>query len=1200
MLNRIYIIVGLLAIFVLAAAFIVPRFIQWSDYRERMEIIASDVVGAEVSILGDIDFRLLPQPRLLFSDVVVGELEEPSVTVESVDAEFSLIEFLRDQYNLTRFDLNAPVIDLTIDKNGLLVSDFAFAGEAGATNVVLESAHIVNGSVRLMDRRASENVVLSGVEGNLRLSGFSGPFQFQGRGEFRDAPYRLRLNTSAVDEAGESRLSARVESIGGPHTFQFDGDLMPGSAPRFEGGMTYRHTPEAAEAAEDIRGDLILESNIEASTDRVVLTGYSLMPDENRPGTRLTGQASIQLGARRDFDAVVNGGVFSLPPRDASEDQAQQPYEFVRLLRELPALPVPPIPGTVAVELTEMGLRDFSLRDVQVEASTDASEWSIESLAARLPGATDLTASGVLSSTGERPEFRGEVSINSQRLDALSQIWRAPGDENALFNTPGSYAANVVLGADALALSSGRFVLDGVSNVLNLRVGFGEEPRLDVTGRFGALSERESAGLLQLLPPPGNSNTFSVSFPAGSFSLRADAANVLDMHGEDLIAEGSWGDSSVLLERVAAAPLGDVAFDAALNLQGGFSDPVVSGTGTVNVLSEEAEGLSRAYELLNMPQKWREAFNAFLPAELSFDLGGADAGQPTLTIDGDLDGTDFMLTASYAGGIFTALGGEVSARGYLEADESRTLMSQLRLGALNPFDPFGEMLIHFNLDGQAPANLTARVTASASEQSVSYSGELSIADAISGEGTIEARLDQTGAWLELLGLRGADLPGLIGTAQLAFEDGDALRLSDIQGTSAGTGFSGELSLEQTPSGRQVDGAMSINSASVSGVASLLGGASGVATLEEGVWPDSPLQMPEAPAPSRGTVNVSIPELIGSGNAAIQDVSFDLNWDAERVRLADLRAEIGDGSIEGSVGLCCDNALTERTLSGRVMLEDVDMTALLPTDITAIAGQVSGGLQFEGTGTDFRSILGRMAGQGNVTVSDLTLSALDPDVYQSVNRLDSVLDMDADALANIIGMGLSRGAFEAETAQGVINIAGGTARLSNLQIDGQDAALSGTLTIGLADLDLGGSFTMVPRAEYDEDAIMSSETGRVGVALSGTLFDPQVDTRLSAMVAALQVRANELEVQRLEQLRLEAEARQREAAEERNRLIEEQLQQMEQQRAEEASEAAEAEEPVEPAPRAPVLDAPQQQPATPPFESGADGPVYNGPPLNLSF
>ena len=53
LLNRLFIAIGILVILAIGAAFIVPRFIQWGDYRERLETIASETLGAPVTITGD-------------------------------------------------------------------------------------------------------------------------------------------------------------------------------------------------------------------------------------------------------------------------------------------------------------------------------------------------------------------------------------------------------------------------------------------------------------------------------------------------------------------------------------------------------------------------------------------------------------------------------------------------------------------------------------------------------------------------------------------------------------------------------------------------------------------------------------------------------------------------------------------------------------------------------------------------------------------------------------------------------------------------------------------------------------------------------------------------------------------------------------------------------------------------------------------
>jgi uncharacterized protein involved in outer membrane biogenesis len=101
-LNRLFIAIGLVAIIVIAAAFVVPSFIPWGAYRERLAAIAGEMLGAPVRIEGEIAFSLLPNPRLQFDAVSAGPAEAPTLSIERVEADFSLIDFLRDRYAVTR------------------------------------------------------------------------------------------------------------------------------------------------------------------------------------------------------------------------------------------------------------------------------------------------------------------------------------------------------------------------------------------------------------------------------------------------------------------------------------------------------------------------------------------------------------------------------------------------------------------------------------------------------------------------------------------------------------------------------------------------------------------------------------------------------------------------------------------------------------------------------------------------------------------------------------------------------------------------------------------------------------------------------------------------------------------------------------------------------------------------------------------
>jgi flagellar biosynthesis GTPase FlhF len=161
------------------------------------------------------------------------------------------------------------------------------------------------------------------------------------------------------------------------------------------------------------------------------------------------------------------------------------------------------------------------------------------------------------------------------------------------------------------------------------------------------------------------------------------------------------------------------------------------------------------------------------------------------------------------------------------------------------------------------------------------------------------------------------------------------------------------------------------------------------------------------------------------------------------------------------------------------------------------------------------------------------------VFPTIAGLKDVLDTDADALNALIGLALGQGSFASPSAAGAFTIAGGVARLTNFIVEGDGGRLAGDINLALEDLGLDGSFVLTPLGFDDPNGLVMSDTARIVTRIAGTLLMPQVTLDLAEMVAAIQVRANELEVDRLEAMRVEDAERQRAAAEERNRLIQEQ-------------------------------------------------------------
>lgn len=1185
-LNRIYIIIGVLAILVLAGAFIVPRFVQWGDYRERMEALASSALGAPVVIRGDIAFSLLPQPRLSFSDVLVGPPERPAATIGSVDAEFSLLEFLRDDYQVTRLVLQQPVFDVSVDESGLFGSGVSF-GAGSDSRVSLRQASIVDGTMRLADVRAGENFIASDVDGELELASFAGPYQFQGSATVGDGRYGVRVNSAAVDGDGYSRLTASVTAVDGALSLSAEGQLSPGMAPKFDGKISLRQKPPAAEAADEIRGDLVLEAQMTASTDRVVFSSYVLQPDENRAGTRLTGAASIQLGARRSFDAVISGGVFALPPRDANEDATMLPYEVVRMLGEFPAPLMPPLPGRVGVDLAEIGLRGFGLRKVRMDASTDGKTWQIEQFTAELPGEAEVKASGVLQAQNGRPAFSGQASVTTQRLDALARLWRKPDENNVLLNVAGSVHASVLLAGDALGLSQGVLTLDGEAHAVELRIGFGAEKRLDVVGHFGDLNARGSAVLGALLPNIAFEPAFPVSFPSGSFALSAKSATLLGQDGRGLAVEGQWGNSQLNFTRLSATDFGGLGLDAALQLAGTFAEPHFSGSGRLQAERGDAPALAALYDLGEVPQSWRDFVGLSLPGEVIFDLGALDdSGAQTLTLGGTLGQADIDVTAHLGGGIGQALSGQLRLNGTLEADDPAALTRQLGLGDAELFGADGAMMVALNLEGSPSNSVAGQITASVGDESLSYAGTLLVTNGeLQGNGALQATGLEGGGLAHLVGVTGLSLPVDSAQAALDFEGARTARLTEIKGQSGPAGFSGELSLSRTGATLVMAGELAVDSMDVTGLA---GGIMGASALVPGggVWPEGPIAIGEVARQTRGTVAVRVPAVTAGGAKRLSDASFELSWDETKLRLARFGASIGAGTISGDISVCCAGPLPDKTVTGRLTLAGVSLGDLAPAGVAeAVGGTLDGGVSIEGTGASIAAVLGVLSGEGNFKVHDLSVRQLDPKVFPTVAELKDVLETDGDALGALIGLSLGQGEFTAPTANGAFTIAGGVARLSNLIVAGNGAQLSGDLNLKLDTLGLDGNFVLSPVGFTDPNNLVTADTALIGNRIGGTLLAPETSLDLDTFVAAIQVRANEIEVDRLQALQAEDAERQRAAAEERNRLIAAQRKAA----AEEAARVA-AEEAARQAAEAEKLRLQQQQTAPNPQSD----PVLQGP------
>ena len=1145
MLNRLYIVFGVLAILVIAAAYVVPRFIQWGDYRDRMQAVATEVFGAPVEITGDIEFSLLPQPQLRFAEVVVGPAGAPAMRIAGVEAQFSLVDFFRDRYLITRLVLDKPVVQVAVDAAGKVVSPLRLAEKVTAADVAVANAQIFGGQVVITDARTDETFTADNITGELRMEALRGPFSFQGSGNYDGGSYTFRLSTTAIDASGATQLSAFARPGDDAFSVSVEGLLTSGDAPGFEGGLTYRRAPAAGngDAQDAGRGDFVVAGKVKASFEQILLTEVTVVPDENRAATRLQGSAEVRLGQGRSFNAVISGGALALPPRDATAEPMASPYELVRLLAELPPPPSLALPGAIGVDIAELDLRTVSLRGVRLDATTDEAGWTIRKFSGELPGASRLTLSGALTTAAGRPEFSGKLSLATRRVDALAQLWRKPAAGNPVFNMPVALVAEVALVGETLSLSDAALNLGGLNHSIAAEIGFASTSRhLNFTADFRDLGAEDSAALAALLPDLAQDSSFGASFPRGRFNVSARTATVNGLEGEDLRARGSWEGGVLVIDEIAAGSLGGVGFEGRGTAFGTLAKPELSGTGTVSIESAGAPGLAVFHDAIGATQPVREFLDRALPADITLRLDApSGAGGQTLAISGKAGSSDLTLEAQLGHGVIRALGGPLSVKLDLQSSDAQAMTQQLGLGGIGLMPAGVPMHLVALIEGSMANSLETTLRLEGGDDSFAFAGNVVVTDPeeVSGNGTVKASLSDPSAIAVLAGADGLYVPPVSGAARVEFAGTRSLHLTEIDAQSGGGKVSGELTFTRSGETSAVAGALAVESVDTAGLLAVLAGPAALIALPDSPWPDGPLVIGDAPRRTIGRVGITTPAIAAGDRTLVRDARFDLDWDANAIRLRDLSGAVGSGKISMELSVCCAGPLTDKQVTGRVALVGVEIDALAPPALAqALDGIVDAGARFEGTGDGLRSALETMTGDGTYTISRLQAEHFNPATFAELASLETVLDMEPAALSTLIVDKLDDKPFVADEARGGFTIAGGVLRSGNVAVEGGGVRLFGSTTLRLADLALDGSYSMSPAGAPAAGSPLDDLGAQVSVQIGGTVVAPEGKFDVAAVVDAIMVRAYEVEVARLEQLRAEDEARRQAAAAERARLAEE--------------------------------------------------------------
>ncbi|MBI1179770.1 MAG: AsmA family protein, partial [Alphaproteobacteria bacterium] len=412
----------------LAAALAVPALMDWSGYRDRIAGQIEAVTGRDASVGGDIGFALLPRPAFSTGAVriasVSGAASPDLVAAPAATLDVAFFPLLQGKLRVTRVLLQEPRISLEVTPGGRRNWVFAEAdkarrqGRAKGTRLAIRALSARDATVSYRER-GRRPVTVSHLDFDVRAESARGPFYARGRTVLRDVPLRFALQVDRLDPQpvsfdlmvkADGHTSLHYRGRGAAKT-GVEGRLALGSR---DAGVLARLAGLSQEGAlagrkVSIDGDLAVAPErvdarrIDLSLGDISASGEASLSLKGRPAL------SVRLKAGRlDLDPLIENWPKPEPPAGGQTADGVSPGR-----EEGPGL-------DLAVDLAAdtVVLRKQPIRQVRLRASLDGGRLSVPSLAAVLPGETQVHFTG--DADDETPTtLSGRLSVASAHPRAL-------------------------------------------------------------------------------------------------------------------------------------------------------------------------------------------------------------------------------------------------------------------------------------------------------------------------------------------------------------------------------------------------------------------------------------------------------------------------------------------------------------------------------------------------------------------------------------------------------------------------------------------------------------------------------------------------------------------------------------------------------------------------------------------------------------
>jgi hypothetical protein len=1152
-------IIAVALVAVMSIALVAPYLIDWSAQRDEIEARLSAITGANVSLIGPVELRVLPTPYLALGEGLVSAPgpDGAKLTFAAARLELELVKLPSGQIRFAEIRLEKPVLSLTRAADGVLkLPPLRMAGlhSTGFDRLIVE-----DGRVRILGAPNGAIPEISGIEIDAAAPSLDGPTHLSGQFSGPDnAPVVFRL---ASEKPGPDGTPLRIAVDAGPSwpAAEFNGALEGDPAAgigglRLAGDATLTGTAPGEEAPIPwrIAGPMAVDLN------QAAIRGaeFHLGPEER--AIRADGDARLVFGSPPRFSIALKAkqaNVDSLMRRKGEDGVA--PARAAALITRIVSAALQGREGQTAIDAQVsaqsiiLGAR--TLPDAHATLKAEPGAPLNLSLNLGLPGETRLRGDGDLETSAE-PKFRGDIAFSSADF-ALLRDWATLGAPPvvarvAAFGDALPYRSVSLAGPVEGSLTgfSGRnlkLTLD--RSTLTGALGF----KGPVGGDAGRLDADLTSDSLDVEALPSLAAAKAIGDLDLSLSLRAGSLHIARV-GETEINSGSLAvnltktGSNVALERLSVAGLDGASLDA----EGAFGPDSTAATGHLRAdrLHDFAALVSRL-----APGDWSRALveraGELSPAALTFDAHGGAAGAggvpviDSLRANGSAGETQFTIVLDPrpkdSGRTLTVS---------LDSPNSGALLHQLGVNAATTASGHGR--ISLNAVGGWEKGYDVDASSQLAGSELAWRGRFLPAGGSDDArlfGSAKAKAPNLAPLAAALGLAPGN-GGALGPAQIGFDAtlrGDQWKFSRLAATIAGVKASGELTFQPVQPAATLEAA-SQASAEISRAEQAVGSGagtgppapaeiegeltvermplSGVLALALGPPPPSRAGMrwsearfaPPPLRPPSAAVKLRVGALEVTDALTARDFAATLRFDKGRLDLDDFAMRIAGGGASGHATLRRD--ADNVTLTGALALDSVDL------DQPGFSGRVGAAVDFASTGRSPAAVINGLAGSGTVTLTGAALARSDPDALDRVVAKAQTPDapLDETNIAFALGNELNRAPLALPDGPAPLALSAGVAKIGPIRIAerGADGALS-------ADLDLrtlAAETRLTLTSSASDLKFWSGPPPSAAITVDNALGAPKRQIDVSTLSAALAAQTVARETDRISTM--EADIRER--------------------------------------------------------------------------